>query len=527
MAGETRQVGPSLDPGAGREAKWRDLGFWLITLAWGTGAFIYGWLLVGGFEKREYWNRDYWNQIYEAWSIVNFWIPLICGIVVAALFSFFGTLAKKPAEGEGRQLFRIVVAVLPALFLVSALAVLTLTLATYNADWKEARQGIATAFAALIAAVGVVVSVAVSYRTGEENRKAQKEIEYEKGEREERKQDAELIKNLNDRLHEIIPRRYGDKPKEVSASYFQLAALYKDWETLAATSPLIASQQDSQQRNILKILFGVHEEENERKSSVIGVEIIQASAENNQQKDFDRRQRNQADIRTLNSVIQDIFPSVEDKDPESNENNKIPQGDAKVKVFDLSYLDLRALDFTNRNLAGAILQGAHLEGSKLVNVDLRNAYLNGAYLTNDVYFIGTLLQGAHLEGAHLQEAYLDGAHLEGAHLNNAKLKRAHLSVAHLQGAHFRGADLSDAWLYDAKLEGAELEGAYFQKPANFFAEFHNVLRSQDRQEVVNQLKVAKSLHKNIKAMVNCESNDNFVQELKDAHQKYWEEKEKV
>lgn len=414
MAEATKQVGPPAESGAGMEPRLRDLGLWLVALAWGTGAFIYFWLLVGVFEKREYWNRDYWNQIYEVWSFANLWLPLLCGFAVA-VFSFFGTLAKKPAEGEGRQLFRIVVAVLPALFLVSALAVLTLTLATYNADWKEALQGIATAFAALIAAVGVVVSVAVSYKTGEENRLAQQNnlekqlqsqqthletqlehqraLEEEKGKREQQKLDAELIKNLNDRLHEIISRRYGNDSDEVSASYFQLASLYKDWETLSEKSSLIDGQKISQQSSIIKILFGT---------------CLSAGSEGDDQ---DAKNRSDREIRVLNSILNSILPNRDD--------DRI----SHVK-FDFSYLNLNGLDFGNKDLRGSNFTGASMVKSRFSGTLLSESLFYEASLSC-ASLVKVNLNGAHLEGADLssvifQEVTLEGAYIYGAALEGSK-----------------------------------------------------------------------------------------------------------
>lgn len=431
----------------------RDLSFWLVTLAWGTGAFVYGWLLAGVFEKRVYWDKNYWKESYEILGFWNFCFPLFCGII-AAVISFFLARSKKSTEGKSRQLLRIVVAVLPALFLVSALAVLTLTLATYNGDWMDARQGIATAFAALIAAVGVVVSVAVSYKTGEENRLLQKQTEQQK-------LDAELIKSLNDRLHEIIARRYGDKPHEVSASYFQLAALYRDWETLADNSELVKSQKGSQQRNILKLLFGVYLESDEKNTS----------GEKNSS------DRSEVDIRTLNSVIQDIFPLFEEgADNESagaqKEETESKTPDGQQGTFDLSYLDLRGLDLSRRDLRGANLIGARLAG----------AYSWRAHL-----------ERANLEDAELERANLIGAHLEGASLWGAHLERVNLEDADLAGADLVAADLAGANLIRARLEGADLEGAYLDNASFFIELLENPEDLEVRSRIIEQLKTARFL----------------------------------
>lgn len=174
---------------------------WLLAGAWGSGTAIYGWLLIGLFTRRKYAEIEH-NPC--EWIVAL----LIASAVGAAIgYTVFKRAGKNNSDSSSGQLFRIVIAVLPALFVVSALATLVLTLTTYNGYWVEARQGLATAFAALIAAVGVVVSVAVSYRTGEEDRKLQQTLE-------DRKNDAETIKALNDRLHEILPRRNSKKERE-------------------------------------------------------------------------------------------------------------------------------------------------------------------------------------------------------------------------------------------------------------------------------------------------------------------------
>ncbi|ORC22217.1 hypothetical protein A7979_01690 [Rothia nasimurium] len=449
-----------------RPVRGRDLSSWLVTLAWGAGFIIYAWLLSGAV-----FGFDYRNLIFNRKGVVVWCLAVIIVFIIGAL-SLRGAPVKKSADRENRQLFRIVVAVLPALFLVSALAVLTLTLTTYNADWKEARQGIATAFAALIAAVGVVVSVVVSYRTGEENRLAQQKnlekqlqsqqahletqlehqraLEEEKGRREQQKLDAELIKNLNDRLHEIIPRRYGDKPEELSASYFQLAALYKDWKTLAETSPLIALQKESQQRNILKLLFGVYQESGDGESS----------------------KRSEVDIRTLNSVIQDIFPSYQ-----RNENEDEPADTQETDVdseareigltsFDLSYLDLRNLDLRGKDLRKANLVGAHLEAAKLQQSHLEEAKLNFA----------------HLEGAELNFAHLKKANLQNSHLERATVWLAHLEESDLQRAHLEGAELPYTYLNGVNLNEV------FLGDTSFFWVFDKSEDEVVRDRIINQLK---------------------------------------
>ncbi|MDY6051132.1 MAG: pentapeptide repeat-containing protein [Rothia sp. (in: high G+C Gram-positive bacteria)] len=505
-----------------------ELGFVLVTGAWGAGAFIYGWLLAGVFYKREY-----WNLTFEALGWADWGLALICCLGAGAV-SVWASSSKKSAESDSKQLFRIVVAVLPALFLVSALAVLVLTLATYNGDWKEARQGIATAFAALIAAVGVVVSVAVSYRTGEENRLSQEKnlqtqlesqqkhletqlehqraLEEEKRRREQQKLDAELIKNLNDRLHEIIPRRYGDVPKEVSATYFQLAALYKDWETLSSTSPLIALQKEGQQHNILKIIFGVYQELEDEEVDV----------------------RSELDLRTLNSVIQDIFPRYQASD-EGNSQNEFEIKEACRSSFNLSYLDLRGLNLSQLDLRNSKLHGAHLEGANLWGVhlegaELNNAHLNKAYLV-DAYLEGASLQNAKLDKATLQNAFLQGANLMDASMIRAKLWGAHLKKANLQKANFERtilreacleeADLKGAYLIGVTLENAELYGAYM-KDTVFFGNKRDSFGAESRQHIVGTLKCVRSLPSRKELLGSKGFDEILVENILRGHQSYWD-----
>lgn len=389
---------------------------WLTAGAWGFGGFIYGWLMAGAIYRRDYQNLKFGDL---GWADCAF--ALVCAAGVVVSFILVQQLSTKYEKLESEnQLVRIGIAVVPTLTLVLAFAVLALTLTTYNADWKDARQGIATAFAALIAAVGVVVSVAVTYKIGEENRLAQKWIEQQK-------LDADLIKNLNDRLHEIIPRRYGKQAEEVSASYFQLAALYKDWETLSATSSLVHAQKGSQQRNILKLLFGVYQEpKTEANSQRPEVQEQDQSAEavsrDSQKADTEARTRSELDILTLNSVIQDIFPRNLD-------------GIKNSIMFDLSYLDLSYLDFSHIDLSGSIFVGAFIKSGKF-----KNSRLEGVFLT-----------GSTLKGSVFENSYLNNAHLDGANLDGVDFKEVHLEGANLHKASMVETDFIWTYLKDAIL----------------------------------------------------------------------------
>lgn len=429
------------------------MSLWLACGTWGLGGFIYGWLFAG-----VRYGRDYWNFAFESLGWADWSFAAVCGLGSFALILIRGLSAgKQKNKNESNQLIRIVSAVLPAFFLISSLAVLALTFTTYDPDWQDARQGIATAFAALIAAVGVVVSVAVTYKTGEENRLAQKEIEQQK-------LDAEIIKTLHERLHEVIPRRYGkDSADEVSASFFQLASLYKDWETLAATSSLVDAQKDSQQRNILKILFGIHKSQ----------EINDGGGDT---------PRSELEIRTLNSIIQNIFP-------------KYLVGYENSFIFDLSYLDLSYLDFSSRDMRGSNFKGAFIKNGKFENARLEGAFLTDSILNDSVF----------------ENSYLNDAHLDGANLDNVEFKEVHLEGANLYKASMVGTDFN--WTY---LEGATLFSTMEMAVINLSRSQGEVtLWPHDR--VIRQLASCKSLPLCSELRKILYMTDKLVNQVQDSH----------
>ncbi|MDY3049105.1 MAG: pentapeptide repeat-containing protein [Rothia sp. (in: high G+C Gram-positive bacteria)] len=243
----------------------------------------------------------------------------------------------------------------------------------------------------------------------------------------------------------------------MSASYFQLASLYKDWETLSKTSDLIALQKESQQRNILKLLFGVYQESDEKGSS--DKKVI--SDEKNSS------DRSEIDIRTLNSVIQDIFPHFEEGADNESSSAQTEEAESKTPdgqqgTFDLSYLDLRGLDLSRRDLRGANLIGARLA----------RAFLWRAHLA-----------GSNLRGARLEKADLRDTHLEGANLMDARMEGVNL-----WGAHLAGANLVFAHLAGANLGFARLDNASF-----FFGSIENPQDSKVRSRIIDQLKASEML----------------------------------
>lgn len=434
------------------------LSSWAIALSWGLGAFIFGWLLAGIWYNRDYWNLAGDNLGWADWSLAG-----IAGSFFFVMSLFLSFVWKKRNKSIS-YLPRIFIYTLPVVFLVVALAALILTLTTYDYAWRGSRQGILTAFGALIAAVGVIMTVSINYRMGEENRLAQqwnletqlshqKALEDEKGEREQQRQDVEVIKNLNDRLHNIIERRYSKNPQERSASYFQLAALYRDWEVLSGFSTTIDRQRDSQQRNILKILFGVHQE-----SLPEG------------------QKRVQIEIQALNSVIQSIFPSRFDIKPGE-----------KVPTYDLSFLDLHSLDFSNRFFG-------------------KNSSFKGAYMEK-VVLKGSILQYCNLNESNLDHANMAGVDLGYSHVQGSRLYHAKLNGADMRNGWFGNSLFADAVLTNASLDGADMLGAnlrnaYFDVGSlcstRFIDEvaYHDLSKKispNDFNYVVNQLSSVKSL----------------------------------
>lgn len=419
------------------------MGRWL-GVCWTVGAAIYGWLALAVINEFDYVSMTL-NSFLQCWVIV----PL--AVLGAGLFF---VLLGKPRrlfvekKGSGSFLSRIFRSLLPIFFCFSALAVLVLTLMTYNGEWADARQGVATIFASLFAAVGVVVSMIVSYRNGEETRKLEIQRQKKESQRHEdnrameaRKQDAELIKTLNDRLHEVVPRRQGDDEGQRVASYYQLAALYKDWDNLAESSELVEKQRTNQQKYILKLFFGV------------------VKGQGKQKRSGNKRARNKIfastrtdwEIQTINSIIPDIFPAW------SEENKDI---EPEV-IFELEGADLRELELYGLDLRRAKFSGANFEGS----------FLNESHFENASFI------GAHLEGAKLGGAHFEGANLAGSHLGGASLAMAHLEKS---------------ILFSADLEGSILMGAHFSK-AQFFITTQNIDLKVLYPDVIKQLSVANYL----------------------------------
>lgn len=500
-----------------------------LAWVWGIGAAIFGWLAV----PRDYRNFT-WDDLFGLGAV----FALVTGVLAYCLaWKFSGRKPKEQAEQNGNQLYRIVTVVLPVIFLLLAVATLFLTLATFNGDWIEARQGLFTVFAALIAAAGAFVSVVVSYQISEENRKLQRELET-------KKQDAELIKTLNDRLHDILERRYSEDVDQKCASYFQLATLYKDWEALSESSALVENQKNNQQNGILRALFGVYLERSDLRS--------------------------EQEQRVLNLVIKDIFPIYDNSELEEWDPDNIPEclGCSIDVSRDLSYLDLRELNLSNvclngsnldfANLEGAVLSGSHMKGADLRGVrfgfegdlqGLEHVWLYGIHLQeaklNNAYLKKAILKYSNLKGAILDNANMQGADLYKSCLNNASLSYSRLEKSSAQKVRFKNTNLdntyfneaslqnsyfNDAVMYGTRLNYAHIDGCDLTGADMEYAHIEHVplirdssSSSQKRYNFINQFKVAKTLPNDLHIWVG---RSKFLEHIKGAHKKYWEEKKK-
>ncbi|MFW0121218.1 pentapeptide repeat-containing protein [Rothia sp. CCM 9419] len=345
---------------------------------------------------------------------------------------------------------KIIYYIFPLFAFVISIGIWTLIWSKYDGMWSNIQKEIITVFAGLIGAIGVFVTVAVNYENHEQNRNIQSEIERKRRKTEQKienaRRDNETIKDLNERLHEILKNRHSTDENVRASSYFQLAGLYKDWGLLGENSAIIEAQRKVQQKNILKLIFGTAPDENAETKKCAQKNSAQVQSSFLPKKVKEHVKRSFLEIRTLNSVIADIFPNIYDKDKESFE------------PFDLQYAELSGLTFSEvffpqrSNLSHADLTGAHLRSTDLQRANLQDANLQDANL-----------QEANLQRAKLQEANLQRAKLQEANLQRAKLQRAKLQEANLQNAKLENAKLEDANLQRAKLQGAKLQEANLQE----------------------------------------------------------------
>ncbi|MFW0178963.1 pentapeptide repeat-containing protein [Rothia sp. P7208] len=324
---------------------------------------------------------------------------------------------------------KIIYHIVPLFTFIISIGIWVLIWATAegNEQWRDVRQGILTVFAGLIGVIGAFATLAVNYENHEQNR------------------NIITVKDLNERLHEILKNRHNSEDNNARASsYFQLAGLYKDWGLLGENSEIIKKQRNTQQKYILKLIFGtVPQKEQEQKKST----------------------RSLLEITTLNSVIADIFPRVSDTD----EHKK------SFESFDLQYADLSGLTFDGvffpkySNLSHADLTRANLQNAYLQNAYLQHAYLQHAKLQE------ADLWGANLQNADLQNAYLQHAYLQHAKLQHANLQTANLWGANLQTANLWGANLQNAKLLETNLQNANLQNANLQNANLRYADLQHAI----------------------------------------------------
>ncbi|MFW0184545.1 pentapeptide repeat-containing protein [Rothia sp. CCM 9418] len=424
-------------------------GKWLYTLMTGISGVLFAGIVVFAFSGGGVGEGDKpWESLsYWGWS----WLILLLAFGVFA-FGQYKFLSRPHKLGYIPQVLNYIV---PIFLWAISIGIWVLIWATYggNEQWNDVRPGIITGFTGLVAAVGVLATVSVNYKNHEENRIAQaenieKQLEEQRKTREQQykteqeRRDNETIKDLNERLHEILKNRHSTDENLRASSYFQLAALYKDWGLLGENSEIIEAQRKVQQKNILKLIFGTvsQTEEQEEKKSV----------------------RSFIEITTLNSVIADIFPKVSDTD-EYKES---------FELFDLQYADLSGLNFDGvffpkeSNLSHADLTHATLRSANLTCVNFSGATLR------DVVFLYSKCEYANFQDVCFQYAKLWNVNLQNSCLWDALCQNVDFQNADLQYADARGADFSFSDFQYANLSGVKFWGVNLQSANLYKANFH-------------------------------------------------------
>ncbi|MFW0108900.1 pentapeptide repeat-containing protein [Rothia sp. P7181] len=279
-------------------------------------------------------------------------------------------------------ILRLINYIIPLFLLFIAICVCLVIWANTSGieEWQKLAPEIITGVASLTAAVGLFASVAVNYQNHEENRKNESRIENEK-------RDHETIKALNERLHNILKNRNSEKEEELVSSYFQLAGLYKDWGLLGKDSNIIKKQRNTQQKYILKLIFGTVSQEDDSQS-----QEDDPNSENNIERSF-------REIATLNSVIADIF---------SKEMMKNAKESDFVELLDLQYVNFSRLNFSKRILKNGDFADAYFINANFAGADLTGSSFKNANLS-DVNFAGADLTGSSFKDANLSGAIFDGA----------------------------------------------------------------------------------------------------------------------
>ncbi|MFW0121215.1 pentapeptide repeat-containing protein [Rothia sp. CCM 9419] len=309
--------------------------------------------------------------------LVNIANPLfiLLSFVVAFFCVQYFFIRRKSTQS---YILRLINHIIPLFLLFIAICVCLVIWANTGGieEWQKLAPEIITGVTSLTAAVGVFATVAVNYQNHEENRKNESRIETDK-------RDYETIKALNERLHNILKNRNSEKEEELVSSYFQLAGLYKDWGLLGKNSNIIKKQRNTQQKYILKLIFGTVSQKDDPKSQKDDPKSQKDDPKSQKddpksQKDDPSRvnntERSFREIATLNSVIADLFSK------EMMENGK--ESDF-IELLDLQYVNFSGLNFSKRilkngNFSGADFTEANFAGADLTGSSFKDANLSGA-----------------------------------------------------------------------------------------------------------------------------------------------------
>lgn len=173
----------------------------------------------------------------------------------------------------------------------------------------------------------------------------------------------------------------------------------------------------------------------------------------------------------------------------------VPEGNHVAGNVDLSYVDFSGLVARFLYLPEIQFKYSNLSESRINNSCFRKNNFTRANLTGCV-IVRTCLQNAVLRGAWLTRANLNGANLKHSNLVGAKF-------------------------FEATLKGAQMEGAIFLKKSS-----GSISQQNDREIIVNQLKVAKSLPAKGELLKAKDFDQELVDEIFKAHQQYRAEREK-
>ncbi|MFW0109756.1 pentapeptide repeat-containing protein [Rothia sp. P13129] len=272
-------------------------------------------------------------------------------------------LSKEPPQQFIQQLCRYVSPIVLCIISVGVCLVVWANTSGIK-EWQELTPNIITGVAGIVGGTFALLTLIVNYKTNEKKHKNDLKIENDK-------RDYETIKALNERLHNILENRNSKEEKVRASSYFQLAGLHKDWELLGKNSEIIKKQRATQQKYILKLIFGASLKEKKHENN---------NRQGSLQYPFrskDKVSRSFLEIRNLNSVIVDIFPKrTEDSKSIKGENDDL----ASLDLFDFKYMNFSKLDFSERSLKNIDFSGADFSGAILTGTDLSGSSYESANL---------------------------------------------------------------------------------------------------------------------------------------------------